>query len=145
MNTGARLLPLLAALATACAGPHGVRDWTGSQSEMPAVQHLVAQDAADWAKVWERVDPARKPPKADLEKHFAVAVFLGDKGPGEYRFAWTHHSNDKRTLIGYKVYRVGDTGPRTRPYAVFLFPRSFTRPGAEILVEDQTPGGAGLQ
>jgi hypothetical protein len=138
-----KLLPLLAALAAACAGPHGVRDWSGSQSEVPAVVHLVALDQNDWEKVWERV--GRHAPAADLEGNFGVGIFLGDKRPGEYRFAWNYRTEQagKRTVIGYRVFRVGSAqGPRTRPWTVFLFPRKFAAPDAEITIEDQTPGGA---
>lgn len=141
-----RLLPLLALLGGACAGAHGVRDWSGAQSEIPATLQLVAQDRTDWVRIWERVGEA--PPKADLDKDFGVALFLGDKGPGEYRFAWSYRTeNDRRRIVvGYKVYHSArDAGARTRPWAVFLFPRDIARPGAEVLVEDQTPGGAASQ
>lgn len=137
-----KLLPLFLLALAGCAGPHGVADWTGPLSNIPARVYIVAQDQEDWKKLWERVD--RPVPKADLDANFGVGIFLGDKGPGEYKFAWNYRTLEGQTkiLIGYKVFvRAAGIGPRTRPYAIFLFPRSIAHRGAEVLVEDQTPGG----
>lgn len=141
-----RLLPVLAlALAAACAGAPkvGVRAWQGSDSGVPAIQHVVAQDEAQWRALWERLE--KPAPPADFATHFGVAAFIGDKRSGDYHFRWSYQTSaDRMSLtIGYLVERSGSAdGPRTRPYAVFLFPRAIAKPGAQIVVEDKTPGGA---
>jgi hypothetical protein len=137
-----KLLPFLLLLGGCAGAPAGprVQDWQGQHSAVPAVQALVVQDAAAWDKLWLSIE--KPAPAADLGTHFAVGVFLGDKRPGEYLFGWSYKGDGKTLTVGYQVARRDANSGWTRPYAVFLFPRSLLGPGMEVRVEDQTPGGA---
>lgn len=139
-----RALALLCAplLLSACAGG-GVSRWDGSQSAMPAVEHVVAQTPEDWRALWARIE--KPAPRADFATHFGAAAFLGDKRPGEYRFAWRYATEDgrRRVKVYYTAYRGEPEQDRpVRPYAVWLLPRDIALPGAEIVIVDETPGGA---
>lgn len=141
-----RLLPLCLLLA-ACASPgaSGIKKWTALDSANPATEHVVARTAEEWQALWLKVgEPA---PPADMSAHFAVAVFLGDKRAGDYRFTWRYATSGGRKAVNV-LYRVDrfemDREQRRRPYAIWLFPRAIALPGAEITVTDETPGGAAL-
>ncbi|MDX6768361.1 MAG: hypothetical protein SF051_02430 [Elusimicrobiota bacterium] len=137
------LLPLLAGCASS--PKTKVRQWAGNESAVPAAGFVAIRDADAWRSLWEKIE--RDAPAVDLETHFAVAVFLGDKRPGDYSMAWRWRTEEggKVFVFGYEARRRGsDVGPRRRPYGVWLFPRSVAAPDAEVRVEDRTPGGAPL-
>lgn len=139
-----RLLPLLLLLAgCASSSTIKVRDWAGNDSSVPASGYVVIRDEEGWRSLWEKIE--RPAPAVDLSMHFAVAVFLGDKRPGDYRLGWRYHTAEggKKLTVSYVAFRRGEAvGERRRPYAVWLFPRGIAAPDAEIVVEDATPGGA---
>jgi hypothetical protein len=140
-----RRLLLLTTMAAACAGSGDIRRWDGLDSAMPSAEHVVARTQEEWLALWAKVE--RPAPEADLTRHFAVGVFLGDKRAGDYKFAWRYATSGgrKRVEVFYAVYRAeSDRFQRRRPYAVWLFPLSIAEPGAEIVVSDETPGGAHL-
>ncbi len=142
-----RLLPLFFLLSAACAAPGtaGIKKWTSLDSDNPATEHVVARTAEQWQALWLKVGaPA---PEADMTANFAVGVFLGDKRPGDYRFTWRYATTGGRRTVNvyYTVDRFEmDRSQRRRPYAVWLFPVSIAEPGAEVVVTDETPGGAAL-
>lgn len=125
-----------------------VAQWEGADSDVPAAGYVVIREAEAWRSLWEKI--GRPAPRVDLDSRFVVAVFLGDKRPGEYHLSWRYDTAaDRKTLtVSYTAYRrddedAPDGGPRRRPYAVWSFPRDMAAPDADIRVVDATPGGAG--
>ena len=95
----------------------------------PAV--LVAKTREDWERLWKRIGKAA--PEADLEKNFAVAVFLGTRNTGGYRVAF-ETAPGAGSVVRYRVKEPSGMmviQVLTQPYAVKLFPKS----GGEVKVE----------
>lgn len=140
-----RRLLLSTLLAAACSTPgiEGIRKWDGLDSAMPANEHVVAQTDEQWQALWAKTElPA---PAANLSTHFGVGVFLGDKRPGDYSFAWRYATSGgrKAVTVYYRAYRSdSDRSQMRRPYVIWLIPRSVAEPGAPVTVVDETPGGA---
>lgn len=102
-----------------------VMHWTGAFCGVEEPSHRLVETRAQWKALWKALGKAA--PEADLEAHFAVAVFLGARPTGGFsvRFEEPRRSG-KRLVVAYRVVPPSGMAFQalTQPYAVRLFPRS---------------------
>lgn len=128
---------LIAALILPAAGmakrPHkgGVKkeaamNWHGPFCDVEKPGTEVVTTREGWLRLWKRI--GRSAPEADLDKHMAVAVFLGARNTGGYGVLFLDPVEGKdETVVRFKETTPGGNmviQALTQPYAVRLFPKS---------------------
>lgn len=103
-------------------------EWKGAFCTVREPEVLVVKTRPDWEGLWKRLGKAA--PEADLDKNFAVAVFLGTRNTGGYGVVFEPPSGP---VVRYLVKKPAGMVIQalTQPYAVRLFPKA---PG-EVKVE----------
>lgn len=101
--------------------------WQGQFCEVGEPKTRWVDNAEGWEMTWKMI--GAPPPPVDLEKYFAVAVFLGEKNTGGYGVEFLEPAED--AAAGTWTVRYKETQPAgfaiqalTRPYAVKLFLRA---------------------
>lgn len=108
-------------------------EWNGPFSSVEKPEVRLVKTEAEWKKLWGDIG-APEAPVADLQVHFAVAVFLGQRNTGGYGVKLLDPVVDGgKVLIGYResVPRGITFQALTYPYAVRLYAKT----GADVVVE----------
>lgn len=136
-----KLLAWLAALSAWAGAPPASApkdeprmEWHGTHClvDMPSDEIVTSPRA--WKRLWkERI--GQPPPEVDFKKHFAVAVFLGERMTAGYSVVFDPAVEGKDLVL----IRYGEKTPLgmvaqmlTRPWAVKLFPKVKKK---QVLVE----------
>lgn len=112
-----------------------VMEWNGPFSSVAQPRTVVVHDEKSWERLWKEIG-APEAPVADLQVHYGVAVFLGERNTGGYGVRLL----DPIVRDGKTVVRYRETAPRgiviqaiTYPYAVRLYPKT----GLSVVVEPE--------
>lgn len=112
-----------------------VMEWNGPFSSVAQPRTEVVTDEKSWERLWKELG-APEAPVADLQVHYAVAVFLGERNTGGYGVRLL----DPIVREGKTVVRYRENKPRgiviqaiTYPYAVRLYPKT----GMAVVVEPE--------
>ena len=99
--------------------------WAGSFCPVDKPSHRVVETPEAWTALWKEL--GKPAPEVDLEKHFAIAVFLGTRPTGGYGVSFDEPVDGKKeTVVRYSVRPPRGMAIQaiTQPYAVRLFPRA---------------------
>lgn len=112
-----------------------VMEWNGPFSNVSQPRTVVVNDEKAWERLWKELG-APEAPVADLQVHYGVAVFLGERSTGGYGVRLL----DPIVRDGKTVVRYRESVPRgiviqaiTYPYAVRLYPKT----GMAVVVEPE--------
>jgi hypothetical protein len=93
--------------------------WQGQSSTLRGPGTATAGTDAEWAALWERLDPETPAPAADLSRYRAVAVF-GARGQTSVKVLSISSVSGKIVVL----YAAAGTGSDGTPYRIALIPRS---------------------
>ncbi len=109
-------------------------EWRGSNCGESGAKAELATTRAQWDDLWRRI--GQPPPKADLRRHVALAVFLGTRPTGGWSVEFLDPAPDGAHIV--LRYRAKGPGPGdfvtqalTQPWAVRLYPKSASPMRAE--------------
>lgn len=131
----AALIMVLALGAAACGGTGGRRpapaeetimEWKGAFCPVAQASHRVVKTQEQWRALWREI--GGEAPRADLDSHMAVAVFLGSRPTGGYGVEFGKPAEGADELVvSYRVKTPGEMmviQAFTQPYGVRLFPKT---------------------
>ncbi|MBI4061702.1 MAG: protease complex subunit PrcB family protein [Elusimicrobia bacterium] len=112
-------------------------DWKGQYGGPVDPGVVIATDAAIWTRLWRTL--GRKAPPLDFKKHFAVAVFAGERPTGGYAIEFLDPAPKGRDLVvRYRIKAPSGfaTQAIAQPWGVRAFARARGKVSAAAVPEE---------